>query len=176
MTRRPDTSEHSAYLGRYIATVPDGDITITLDALGRETVHLLSAIGEEAAGHRYAVDKWTVRSVVGHLIDCERVFAYRALRIARGDATPLPGFDENAYAAAAGYDVRSMEDVLAEFAGVRTATISLLRGLPPEAWSRIGTASNAPISVRALAWAIAGHELHHRSILRDQYRVIRDPR
>lgn len=172
MTRRPDTSEHSAYLGRYIATVPDGDITATLESLGRETLQLLSPLGEEAAGHRYAEDKWTVRSVVGHLIDCERVFAYRAMRIARGDATPLPGFDENAYALMAGYDARSLQDVLAEFVSVRTATISLYRGFPAEAWSRIGTASNAPISVRALAWAVAGHELHHRSILRDQYRVI----
>jgi hypothetical protein len=121
------------------------------------------------AGSTYASGKWTLKEVVGHLSDDERIFAYRALTIARGDPTPLPGFDEKTYVGAAGFETRALADLLAEYRSVRDATITLLRGLPAEAWLRRGIVNEYEASVRGLAFHIAGHELHHLRILRERY-------
>lgn len=167
---RPVAGEHAEYYGKYIALVPDGDVVATLERQIADTVALLRDFGEARAGHRYAPDKWSVRQVVGHLSDAERMFVYRATAFARGEQQPLPGFDENAYVAEGGFDARTLASVTEEFRSVRGATVTLLRGLDEAAWSHRGVANGNPISVRALAWIIAGHELHHGNILKERYR------
>jgi len=167
--RRPDPSEFAPYYGKYIGLVPDGSIVDCLETQIAGTSALLRSLPDEKANHRYAPGKWSVKEVVGHLADSERVFAYRALRFARNDRTSLPGFDENLYAANAGFAARPLGDVLSEYAAVRQATLTLFRGLSDEAWLRRGIASENSVSVCALAWIIAGHELHHRKILVERY-------
>jgi hypothetical protein len=165
----PAADEFGPFYAGYIARVPVGDVRDTLATQLAGTRHLVEEFGEARADHRYAPDKWTVREVVSHLADTERVFAYRALRIARGDATPLPGFDENAYVAHANAARRPLADVVAELEAVRHATLALLAGLDDTALLRRGTASNHPLTPRAAAYIIAGHELHHAAILRERY-------
>lgn len=168
---RPSADECAPFYQKYIDRVPDGDLLTLLADQFQDTMALLRPISAEQAAFRYAPGKWSVTEVVGHMADTERVMAYRALRIARGDVTPLPGFDENAYAAAAGFDRRPLGDVLDELAAIRQATLALLRGLAPETLSRMGTASGHPVSVRALAYIIAGHERHHVALLQERYRI-----
>jgi hypothetical protein len=129
----------------------------------------LAAIPEARSHYRYAPGKWSIKEVIGHLSDVERIMAYRALRIARGDATPLPGFDEDAYVPYARSDDRTVGELIEEWVAARQASIALLRNLPADAWTRRGTASNKPVSVRALAFIIAGHEQHHLETLRVRY-------
>ena len=169
VARRPEPAEHAPYYSRYIQLVPDGRIVETLAAQIEDTLAVLTSLTPDQALHRYAPDKWTVQQVVGHVTDSERVFAYRALAFARGETNELPGFDENAYAAASPAGSVPLADVLDDFVGVRRATLSLLRNLSPEALSRRGVANGNAISVRALAWVIAGHERHHLSVLRQRY-------
>lgn len=168
-SQRPDPSEHAPYYGKYVKLVSDGDIVATLEAQQAETQAFLRALPAEKAGHRYAPDKWTIAQVVRHVADGERVFSYRALAFARGDATELPGFDENAYAEATPVETLSLVQVLDDFAAVRRATLTLLSGFDAAAWGRGGAANATPVSVRALAWLLAGHELHHRGIIRERY-------
>ena len=168
---RPDAAEHAAFYARYIALVPDGDIVARLRAQGDELANALASVSEVRGGFRYAKGKWTIREVVGHLIDAERIFSYRALRIARGDATPLAGFDENAYVPESGADARPLADLVAELRAVRESTGRLFASLPSAAWTRTGTASGQPVSVRALAWITAGHAAHHLGLLRERYGV-----
>jgi len=170
-TIRPDAGEFAPYYGTYVGAVPDGDITRTLAQQGEAFLARLKHLSEEQAAFAYAPGKWTVKEVVCHITDAERIFAYRALRIARGDATPLASFDENAYAASCGAKDRPLETLLGEFAAVRAATLALLRALPEAAWTRRGTASGKEISVRGLAWIITGHAMHHASVLRERYGV-----
>ena len=165
----PAADEFGPFYAGYVARVPQGDVLGTLAAQLAATTSLVESFGEPRADHRYAPGKWTVREVVSHLADTERVFAYRALRIARGDATPLPGFDENAYVAHANAARRPLAAVVAELAAVRQATLALLAGLDDTALLRRGTASNHPLTPRAAAYIIAGHELHHAAILRERY-------
>ena len=169
MIPRPDASEHLPYYGKYVDRVPDGDLLQTLRAQLDETLALVRGLPEERGGHRYAPGKWSIREVLSHVIDAERIFAYRALRIGRGDATPLASFDENAYAAAANADARTLVDLAEELEHVRLGNLALFRGLDDEALARRGTASGGEVSVRALAWIIAGHERHHVSLLRERY-------
>lgn len=166
---RPGEGEHAPYYGKYIALVPAGDIVTILREQAQATLELLRHVPEGAADHAYAAGKWSIKEVIGHLADAERVFAYRALRFARADATPLPGFDENAWMPPAHYGARALGHVVAEFAAVRAATIALLDGIPEESWTRRGVANDQQVSVRALATIIAGHELHHRGILVERY-------
>lgn len=166
----PAADEFGSYYAGYIARVPPGDVLETLTTQLSDTTALIAEFGEGRADHRYGPGKWTVREVVGHIADTERVFAYRALCIARGDATPLPGFDENAYVANAGVARRPLAEVAAELEAVRRATLALFRGLGDAALARRGTASDNPLTPRAAAFIIAGHELHHRAILRERYR------
>ena len=168
-TLRPTAEEHAPFYAAYVARVPEGDLVEILERQIEETIRPLASLTEGDAGFAYAPGKWTVREVVGHVIDAERVFAYRALRFARGDATPLPGFDEQEWARASNADDRPLADLLAELRTVRAATVALLRPLPPEAWLRRGEANGIRCTVRALATIIAGHELHHRAVLEERY-------
>jgi hypothetical protein len=168
---RPEATEYAPSYGAYVSLVPGGDLLAILEDQGRETQQLLAALPAATALHRYAPGKWSVKEVVGHLSDSERVFSYRALRFARGDAQPLAGFDEQAWVPAAGFDRRPLPDLLAELDAVRRTTIALFRGCDAAALARKGTANNREITVRALAYVIAGHERHHLGILRERYRV-----
>lgn len=169
MTERPAPGEHAPYYGRYVALVPDGDLLATLGWQGAETAALLRSAGPAWGDARYAPDKWTVKEVVAHLVDTERIFAARALRIARGDRTPLPGFDQDAYVAALDLSVRPLAALADEFEHLRASTVDLFRSLSDEALTRVGTVNDGPMSARAAAWIIAGHERHHVQILRQRY-------
>ena len=169
MSVRPAPTEYAEYYGRYIALVPEGPIVDVLREQIADTLDLIRALPESRGDHRYAPDKWSVKEVLGHVIDAERVFSYRALRFGRNDPTPLPGFDEKVYAPAGNFGARTLASLLGELETVRRATLYLLEGLPAEAWSRSGVASEYPVSVRALAYIIAGHERHHRSVLAERY-------
>lgn len=169
LRNRPAATEFSPYYSKYIDQVPDGDLLATLTTQHEDTAGLVRGIPEDRADHRYAPGKWSIREVLGHLADTERIFAYRALRVARGDATPLPGFDENAYVANANFAVRSLASLVDELRVIRQATLALYRPLADEELLREGSANGAPITPRALAWIIAGHERHHLAILRERY-------
>jgi len=149
--------------------VENGDIVQTLQNQIDNTASLLSDLSEVQGNYRYAPGKWSVKEIVGHLTDSERVFAYRALRIARADKTPLEGFEQDDYVRLGGFDRRRLPELVQEFAAVRKATLLLLGSLDSDAWLRRGVANNNEISVRALAYIIAGHELHHRAVIREKY-------
>ena len=166
---RPAAGEYAPYYDRYISRVPDGDIVSTLAQQVRETLRVMGSVEESRGGHRYAAGKWSIREVIGHMADTERVFAYRAMRFARADATPLPGFDENAFVANARFDSRTIADLAAELEAVRAANVAFFSALDTEEWTRRGVANDNPMSVRAAAWVIAGHERHHLGILRERY-------
>lgn len=168
---RPESSEYAPFYHGYISTVPDGDVIAFMRENGRELISTLSAVPEDRGGHRYGEGKWTIREVVGHMIDAERIFTYRALRMARGDKTPLPGFEENDYVRTAGSDARTIANLVDELHAVRESSLRLFESLPDDAWARRGTASNAEISVRAIAYIVAGHAAHHLRILRERYAV-----
>ena len=168
-TNRPERSEYAPYYAKYVGLVEGNDI---LGALGRQiedTLATLRGVPADVSLGRYAPGKWSLREVVGHLIDTERIFAYRALRFARDDRTELPGFEQDDYAPAAQSDKRSWGDLLAELELVRRGNILMFRGLPHEAWLHRGVASRNEMSVRALAYNIAGHELHHMKVIREKY-------
>jgi hypothetical protein len=169
--QRPDPSEYNPRYHGEITRVPESDDFASLiREQARTTVEFMDAeFGEAHAGVRYGPDKWTAREVIGHLSDCERVFAYRAMRIARGDMTVLPSFDENAYVPAGQFERRTLGSVLDEFLGVRAATIGLVDGLTDEFAARIGNLGSGQMSVRAILYLAAGHELHHRQIFRERY-------
>lgn len=167
--RRPGAQEHAPYYGRYISKAPNGDVTETLERRGEDLVELLRSVPPDRETFSYAAGKWSVREVVGHIIDCERIFGYRALHIARRDPAPLPDMDEKLWAAGSNAAGRDLSDLTHELASVRRATVSLFRGFGPEAWERHGVASGREISVRALAWIAAGHAEHHHAILLDRY-------
>lgn len=168
LSERPGAGDLAPYYRRYVDLVPAGDLFRTLRQQGADTAALLRRTPPECAGDRYAPDKWTVAEVAGHLIDTERVFGVRALRLARGDRTPLPGFDQDAFVAAlpAG---RPLADLAGEFERLRASTVDLFQALPPDALDHVGTVSGGPMSARGAAWTIAGHERHHVGILRDRY-------
>ena len=166
---RPATDEYVAHFATYIDKVTEPDVVAMLAAQKQSTAKLLAGLTEPQAAYRYAPGKWSLREIIGHLSDAERIFAYRLLRIARGDATPLPGFDENDYVPAGQFERRPLASVAAEFASVRDASLTLLQGLDAEALARRGTASGKPISARALAFIIAGHEKHHLGVIRERY-------
>ena len=166
---RPAPSEIGEFYRGYVALVPEGDVFATLDRGLQETLELARTFGEERANHRYAPGKWSVKQVIGHLSDGERILSYRTLRIARGDSTPLPGFEENDYVARGGFERRTLADIASELALVRASTLALFRSIDAEAWERTGTANGVPFVARAFPWIIAGHELHHRTVLRERY-------
>lgn len=166
---RPAASEFLPYYEKYIALVPEGDVLSTLATQMASTQALLRSLPASVATYRYAPGKWSVNEVVGHLIDSERIFAARALRFARNDAKALPGFEQEDYVRNANFDACPLSDLASELATVRQSTLFLFRHMGDEAWTRHGVANDAEVSVRALAYIIAGHELHHREILRTRY-------
>ncbi len=166
---KPEPTEYLAYYGKYVSLVPEGDIVTTLAKQIEETTSLLHSIPESRGGFRYAPDKWSIKELVGHLIDSERIFAYRALRFARNDQTPLPGYEQADYVSNASFDSYTLADLASEFKSVRQSTDFLFKHLEPNAWMRRGLANDSEATVRALAHIIAGHELHHRGILSTKY-------
>lgn len=166
---RPQPGEFASFYQSYIDNVPEEDVVAALEAQARETAALLGGLSEEQASSRYAPGKWSIKQLVGHVIDGERVFAYRALAFARGETQPLPGFDQDPYVANGGADERSISDLAEELATVRRANVIMFRAFSEEAWLRTGTASDNRISVRALVYGILGHERHHVRILREKY-------
>ena len=166
---RPQPDEYAPYYGRYISLVQGEDILGTLDQQRRQSMMLLSGRNENDGEFRYAPEKWSAKEVLGHICDAERVFAYRALRISRADATPLEGFEQDDYVRNGPFAHRPLTDLVEEFIAVRRATLSLLRNLDEAAWMRRGTANKNEVSVRGIAYIIAGHELHHRRILEEKY-------
>ncbi len=168
---RPEADEFDSYYERYISLVRDGDILSVLKNQVSETVDLLNGIGAEKADFRYAPDKWNIKELVGHLIDTERIFAYRALRIARGDRTPIEGYEQDDYIKNAEFGKCRLADLAEEFALVRKSNILMLQNLSETAWMRRGTANEREVSARALVYTIAGHEIYHVNILKERYAV-----
>jgi hypothetical protein len=166
---RPESGEYAAYYEKYIALVPGDDATGALEAQRLQTMQLFAGRSERDGNFRYAPDKWTVKEVLGHLTDSERIFTYRALRIARSDETPLAGFEQDDYVRSGRFHERSLASLAEEFALVRGASIAFFSSLGKEAWLRRGTANQNEVTVRALAFIAAGHELHHRQILEERY-------
>ena len=166
---RPEANEYAPYYAGYIALVPGDDAVAALEAQRLHMMQMLSARSEREGNFRYGAGKWSVKEVIGHLADAERVFTYRAMRIARGDQTPLPGFEQDDYVKNGGFGDRRLADLADEFAAVRSGSIALFRSLDAGAWARRGTASGKEVSVRALAFMTAGHELHHQRILEERY-------
>jgi len=169
VTAAPDRTEAAEYYFRYIDLVPPGAICEQLATQGEETLALLRGIDAERSLSRYAADKWSIREVINHLNDTERLFVFRAFWFARGFDSPLPSFDQNVAAAAAAADQRAWISLVEEFAAVRAATVTFFQTLPGAAWGRRGVASGNPFSVRALAFLSAGHVIHHLAILRQRY-------
>lgn len=167
---RPGADEHSAYYGKYVERVPDGDLIALLREQIVETAGLLRR-SRDRADFAYGPGKWTVKQVVGHLADVERVMAYRALWIARADQTPLPGFDENAWVDNARFESRRLDDLVDEFEVVRASTVQLASHLEADEFARRGTSNGNPMSVRALFYIIAGHERHHVALFRERYNL-----
>jgi hypothetical protein len=166
---RPESSEYAPFYHKYVESVPEGDVVALLREGGRDLLDTVAAVPEDRAGFRYAEGKWSIREVIGHVIDAERIFTYRALRIARGDTTPLASFDENAYVKTAGSDARALSNLAREFGAVRESSVQLFESLPADAWGRSGVASDRDVSVRALAYIATGHAMHHLRILRERY-------
>ena len=166
-TGRPEPGEYAPHAAGDIAFVPGDDAVDALRAVARDTATLFGAQPEERI--TYAPGKWTLKEVLGHLIDDERIFAYRALCVARGDTRPLAGFDENAYVAATNFEVRTFASLLREYELVRESTIAFFESLTPEEWLRRGIVNGYEASVRGLAFHIVGHELHHLRVVRERY-------
>ncbi|MCJ8013203.1 DinB family protein [Paenibacillus sp. KQZ6P-2] len=167
MNQRPSEEEYAGDAGEYIRLVPEGNIIDILLAQEKQMTELLASLTESQSAYRYAEGKWTLKEVVGHIADSERIMTYRLLRFARGDQTHLPGFDQELFIPPFGSWTTAQ--LAEDYRAVRQSTITLLRGLPTEAWSRKGTANNVSITARALAYGIAGHELHHMGVIRNRY-------
>jgi hypothetical protein len=176
LNSRPHESEYAPYYGKYISLIPEGDFFLLLNKQLDETVGLLRNLTETQAGTRYEPGKWSIKAVLGHLVDTERIMCYRALRIARADETPLPGFEQDDYVRAANFDSRTLANLIEEYLAVRAATVALFRNLDAAAIARRGTANEVPVTVRALAYIIAGHERHHVKVLQTKYLPILAPR
>ena len=166
---RPERHEYPPFFRRYLSAVPDGDVLDRMESGLDETIQLLGGLDERGAAFRYAPGKWSVKESAAHLVDTERILSTRALRFARGDQTPVPGFDQDAYAAGLDLDGRPMASVLNELAAVRGATLALFRNLPPGADQRTGSVDGETLSVRAIAYVIVGHERHHHALFRERY-------
>jgi hypothetical protein len=168
---RPGGDEYAEFHQGYMAAVANETDALAVLERQQPLIDRLGVLSAEQAAFRYADGKWSVKEVTGHLCDSERVLAYRLLRVARGDQTPLPGFDENAFVAGSNADRRTLADLAAELAAIRVTTLALVRSLDDEALVRRGTVNNWPLSARALAFIIAGHFQHHVNILRERYQV-----
>ena len=167
---KPQPGEYAPYAIMYIKLLPDDGLVLKhLQENGEATKRFLLSVPQEKLNYRYAPGKWTIKDILLHIVDDERIFAYRALRFARGDATALPGVNQDPYAAAGRANDRQLEDLLEEFLAVRQASVSLFQYLPEDSFVRGGTANNHNVTVRALLYQIAGHELHHINIIKERY-------
>jgi len=166
---KPESSEFNPYYEKYISLITEPDLLGTLEKQPSELRSLFAGLEEEKGKYAYADGKWTIKEVLSHLIDGERIFAYRALRISRGDETPLPGFEQDGYIENSFANDRSFDDLLEEFSLQRNANVHMMKNLRDDGWKRIGTASESPVSVRALGFIMAGHIRHHINILKAQY-------
>ncbi len=169
MIQRPSSNEYASFYATYVDKVPEEDIIQVLIDQQHEISAMLDQVGDEKIHFRYAPEKWSVAELFQHMIDTEKIMAYRALRVARNDKTPLPGFEQDDYAAAADTSKRTVESIKIELLAIRKATISFFQSISNEASEHVGTASQANISVRALAYIIAGHLIHHFGVLKDRY-------
>lgn len=169
IVERPSSAEYAQPFERYVSLVPDADVLAALERQTGELAGTLSGVRGEAERYRYAEGKWSVREVLGHVIDSERVFGYRALCVARGEQASLPGFDENVYAANASFDDCPLDELLREFGQVRDGNLAFFRHLSGAAWLRSGVANAKTVSVRALAFIMVGHVRHHLGVLRERY-------
>jgi uncharacterized damage-inducible protein DinB len=166
---RPEPGEYAPYYEKYVSLVQNNDVLATLEDQRRQTLLLLSGRTEADGDLRYAPGKWSMKEVLGHINDTERIMSYRALRISRNDATPIEGFEQDDYVRNGPFTRRPLSDLIEDFIAVRRATVALFRNLDEAAWTRRGTANKNEVTVRALAYIIAGHELHHRGILEGKY-------
>lgn len=169
--QRPAASEYDPFYAGYLARVPDGDVRELLGAQQERLRRLPAAAGSDRERFRYAVGKWSVREVVGHLADAERVFGHRAFCFARGEKAALPGFDESSYVATSGSDHRPLAELVDELALLREVNLRLFAALDPAAWRNAGVANGKPVTVRALAWILVGHAEHHLGVLRERYGI-----
>ncbi|HVZ19732.1 MAG TPA: DinB family protein [Vicinamibacterales bacterium] len=163
--------EAAPFYHGYLAQLSDGRVGFHLHAQVAQLDRLCAGLDDERATFRYAAGKWSIKEVIGHLLDAERIFAYRLLRISRNDASPLAGFDETRYVPEGRFDDRRLADLLDEFRLQRASTLALANGIPAGAWTRTGSANGFPVSARALACIIVGHTAHHLGLLRDRYRL-----
>ena len=171
MYERPDKEEYASFYEGYIGLVPEGNVIEILEQQADKVSAVIRSLTEEQGNYRYGEGKWSVKEVFGHLIDNERIMSTRLLRIARGDITPLPGYEENLFMAGHPFEAYTIDDLAEEYEAVRHSTIVMLRHLSPEAWVCKGIVNNYPASARSIACVIAGHELHHLSVLRDRYEI-----
>ncbi|MFX3635325.1 MAG: DinB family protein [Candidatus Pristimantibacillus sp.] len=171
MINKPTNEEYGLHFKPYIDLIAEGDVTQLLVDQADELAAVLLDCTAQQADYRYAEGKWSLKEVLGHIIDTERIMSYRLLRIARGDKTPLAGFDENTFVQNASFELRSLSNLLEEYLAVRRSTITLFGGVTEEAWARIGVSNDFEMSARALAYIIAGHERHHMNIIKDKYLV-----
>lgn len=169
MDRRPSANEYNPYYETYVGKVGEGPILSTLSQQGADIAVFFRNLPADRWDYSYADGKWTIKEVLLHIIDTERVFIYRALRVGRKDSTPLPGFDQDPYVITSEANSRTPESLIAEFEAVRAASLQLFSHLPADAWEQMGTASDSPITPLALAYIIAGHELHHIEIIKERY-------
>jgi uncharacterized damage-inducible protein DinB len=169
MISRPSLDEFPPYMKSYIELIPEGDIVEILSHQMDNAVRLLANVTESQAQYRYGEGKWALSEVLGHLTDTERIMSYRILRIARGDKSPLLGFDENDFVKEASFHIRTMAELLEDYQNVRRSTISLLNGLPQKSLEHAGTANGFKVTVETIAYMIAGHELHHFKIIENKY-------
>lgn len=168
---RPEKSEYDAYYERYVSRVIDSDIIDTLASQSTKLADMFATMPEERGDFQYEDGKWSIKESLGHLIDAERIFAYRVLRISRGDETPIEGFEQDGYIENAYFNRRSFSDLLEEFSLSRRANLLAINNLNDDGWTRIGTASNAKVSVRALIYIMAGHIEHHLAIFKEKYSI-----
>ncbi|PLS03129.1 DinB family protein [Neobacillus cucumis] len=169
MVQRPKASEFPEYYVPYVNLVPEGDLLEILKEQLEKTTELFESLSEENALHRYDPGKWSIKEVLGHMTDTERIMSYRLLRVGRGDQTPLAGFNENDYIAESNFDELSNKQLLEDFTAVRKATSTLINNMPKQAWEKIGIANNSETTTRALAYIIAGHAIHHLKIINERY-------
>ena len=166
---KPDPSEYNPYFERYVGKVSDGDILETLFSQRGTFVDFLDTIGEDRSSLRYSPEKWSIKQVVGHIVDTERIFGARALAIVRGERAPLPSFEQDDYVAEANFDDRALVSLAAEFESLRRSHLALFGSFDDQLWLRRGMAGGNEVSVRAIAWILAGHLIHHEGVLRERY-------
>ncbi|MGJ7911871.1 DinB family protein [Neobacillus sp. LXY-1] len=169
MLQRPNENEYPEYYVPYVNLVRDGDLITILKENRSQVSELFHSLSDEDGQYRYAQGKWSIKEVLGHMSDTERVMSYRLLRIGRGDQTPLAGFNEEYFVNGSQVNDFPIKSILNEFISVRTATISLIENMPKSVWENVGNANNLPVTARAVAYILAGHEIHHRNIITEKY-------